>query len=503
MSKKSLLLCVSLVLTLALGLGGTLAFLTDTDAKVNTFTIGNVDIKLNENYEDGATLMPGVDVTKTASIANTGSSDAYVFMTVAVPAATLNGATIPVVTPNFQEIGWSYKESGAPIVLDGENYLLYAFTYDTALVPNAVTSTLLQSITLDARVDYNPFTGKYAIVVAGEAADIDANLNAGKVYVNAFAIQTEGFASAADAYYAYLTQWTADGAGWTQDQIIIPGLSASEPGAPTPVKKAITAAELAELLNEAGTGTTDVTIELMEDIEVTDAWTPVYINGYNGAQNVTIQGNGHTISGLTAPLFKGGFAGNSGIIINDLTIADSNIVGTDNTGIGAFIGAVDSMSVVILKNCHLKHSSVVDESEAGSRVGGLIGWNAGYNNVNDGPVFLTVTIDGCTVEDCLLISKGSVGGIVGHAGANPNTLNDIKNCSVIDSDIASTNTSSFRAGAIVGTANTGSVVITGCTSTNTNVAQLETDNPAGQSDLYGRFVPDGSNGSLIIDGDAQ
>ncbi|MDO5323968.1 MAG: TasA family protein, partial [Clostridia bacterium] len=46
--KKVLVLAVSVCLVAILAIGGTLAYFTDTDAKTNTFTVGNVDITLTE-----------------------------------------------------------------------------------------------------------------------------------------------------------------------------------------------------------------------------------------------------------------------------------------------------------------------------------------------------------------------------------------------------------------------------------------------------------------------
>ena len=39
------------------------------------------------------------------------------------------------------------------------------------------------------------------------------------------------------------------------------------------------------------------------------------VDGYNGADVITINGNNNTITGLNAPLIAGGFAGGSGIVI--------------------------------------------------------------------------------------------------------------------------------------------------------------------------------------------
>ena len=72
-------------------------------------------------------------------------------------------------------------------------------------------------------------------------------------------------------------------------------------------------------------------IELLDDINMTGkSWTPVSVDGYHGQGVITLNGNGKTITGLSAPLFAGGFAGKSGIVIKDLTIAGADINDTTN-----------------------------------------------------------------------------------------------------------------------------------------------------------------------------
>ena len=47
-ARKILAMVMALALTAALAVGGTLAYLTSHDSVTNTFTVGNVQIKLNE-----------------------------------------------------------------------------------------------------------------------------------------------------------------------------------------------------------------------------------------------------------------------------------------------------------------------------------------------------------------------------------------------------------------------------------------------------------------------
>ena len=89
--KKKLTLVVSLLLVMALSIGGTIAWLTDTDSVTNTFTIGNVDITLSEtdsgldNDNDDKTnsykFVPGIVLAKDPVVTvKAGSEPCYVFV---------------------------------------------------------------------------------------------------------------------------------------------------------------------------------------------------------------------------------------------------------------------------------------------------------------------------------------------------------------------------------------------------------------------------------------
>lgn len=242
----------------------------------------------------------------------------------------------------------------------------------------------------------------------------------------------------------------------------------------------------------------DTTINIQNNITLAEgeSWSAVNIDGYHGADTITIHGNGCTISGLDAPLFSGGFAGGSGLVVDQLTLDSVTINDSaSSTGVGAFIGSVDSMDVVSLTDCHLTNSTIT--CTGGPRVGGLIGWTSGYNNQNDGPVDTRITIDNCSVENCEITSNGSVGGLIGHAGANPATYHTIRNCTVTGNTLTSTGDGGWRVGIVVGTANVGELAMDGITESGNTLAQTDKEAPA--NTLYGRFVP-GDTGTLTIDG---
>lgn len=88
MKKKNLILTLTAVmLAFAIGVGGTIAYFTDTtESKVNTFTVGNVAIDLTEDKwvaNADHTLMPGSSYEKDPTITVAANSqDAYVFLKV-------------------------------------------------------------------------------------------------------------------------------------------------------------------------------------------------------------------------------------------------------------------------------------------------------------------------------------------------------------------------------------------------------------------------------------
>ncbi len=130
----------------------------------------------------------------------------------------------------------------------------------------------------------------------------------------------------------------------------------------------------------------------------------------------TIDGGNHTISGIQTPTGTTyryeGFVGYSaaGLIIKNLTIANSAFVGGEQTG--AFVGQACADHMIY--NCHLKNTTVTANAK---RVGGIMGYGAFSEYYGDGsnPISASI-IMGCTVdEDCVITGLYEVGGICGLA----------------------------------------------------------------------------------------
>ncbi len=167
--------------------------------------------------------------------------------------------------------------------------------------------------------------------------------------------------------------------------------------------------------------TGDVTINLTQDFDLT-GWTAITPSGY-GTNNVIFNGNGHTLYNLTDTLFVGSFGGSGSITINDLTIANANIVrdaGDNGLGAGAFVNYCDASGTVILNNCTLKNSTVTCTN---GYAGGLLGYTSAA----------TTTITNCSVIGCTISGQKSAGAIVGHG----QTVT-VKGCTVTGNTITET-----------------------------------------------------------------
>lgn len=77
MKKKILVPVVATLMLLSCMVGGTLAYLVDTtEAVENTFTVGNVDITLDESKELDLKMVPGIELTKDPTVTVEADSEA-------------------------------------------------------------------------------------------------------------------------------------------------------------------------------------------------------------------------------------------------------------------------------------------------------------------------------------------------------------------------------------------------------------------------------------------
>lgn len=211
MKKKLLIMSVAMVLVCAFAVGMTIAYLTSTDEVVNTFTVGNVQIKLDEaevdQYgvpqgspaprisENVYKLIPGHTYTKDPMVTVlSGSESSYIKMTVTFSNSAeldaifgTDGADLTSIFKGYDENTWIYKGNTENT---GNNTRTYEFWYkETVAAPdgNVALDALFDSITVPHTITNDQL----------------ATIQGMTITVNAYAIQADGFANADAAWEAY------------------------------------------------------------------------------------------------------------------------------------------------------------------------------------------------------------------------------------------------------------------------------------------------------------
>ena len=212
MKKKILALSMCIALAAIAIVGASLAYFTDTKTATNTFTMGNVQIKLDEtnvNDPEGDrvtsnvyNVYPGAVVTKDPIVHNIGKNGAYIRATVNVSNwMNLVGAYYPDFKETFPNDGykaalnllvgelgegWSVVcvESG-DVFTSGQCDAKFILKYDGVLASGADTTAMFQTVAIPAGID-------------------NANADSfDEVKVVAQAIQADGFDTWEEAFAAF------------------------------------------------------------------------------------------------------------------------------------------------------------------------------------------------------------------------------------------------------------------------------------------------------------
>ena len=134
-------------------IGGVSAYLTDFDSAQNQFTVGKVDIELDEpNWtpEEYTKIEPGKEIDKDPQITNTGVNDAFVYLEISVPMADVTAADTDGSRQEqkLQELfSYEIKESWTLLKSEAaENSMVYVYAYNEILKPEETTETLFDTV---------------------------------------------------------------------------------------------------------------------------------------------------------------------------------------------------------------------------------------------------------------------------------------------------------------------------------------------------------------------
>ena len=220
MKKKSILMAaIAVMLVAVLVVGGTLAYFTDTKSATNTFTVGDVKIKLDEsNVKDPngdrvtsneyTGVFPGIQYKKDPVVTNTGKNGAYVCAVVTIENGmnwmglyNENVWTAPQAEAFMKLIcnkmgdGWSLEDYDYVTNAErGSTDFVAVLKYDGVLATGKATTAMFENIMLPADATTNDITTR---VAQNGVFHID---------VVAQAIQADGFTSWNDAFKAFDAQ---------------------------------------------------------------------------------------------------------------------------------------------------------------------------------------------------------------------------------------------------------------------------------------------------------
>ena len=206
---KPLVLALCAVLLVVSTILGTVAYLQDTASVVNTFTVGNVHLKLDEAVVDekgeptgGRTetgnayhLLPGETYTKDPTVTVLkGSEESYVRMMLTLNCASEldaifapNGAVLTEIFKGYDATKWEYVD----VTRGNDNTITYEFRYFETVEAEDNADLVLDAL-FDTVTVPNTMTGDQLATIA----DLE-------ITVEAHAIQATGFDTADEAWAAF------------------------------------------------------------------------------------------------------------------------------------------------------------------------------------------------------------------------------------------------------------------------------------------------------------
>lgn len=167
--KKKLIVISMAVALIAILSFSTLAWFSSTDSVENTFTVGSVKIRQDEqqhdengnleDFEQDQTLLPVVDpqnpagdenyVEKIVTVTSTGENPAYVRTHIAVPTALVDILTLDI----SGSTNWTAEAGTQTCTVGGVDYTVFSYTYGKELNKGESTDVLLEGVYLNANVD--------------------------------------------------------------------------------------------------------------------------------------------------------------------------------------------------------------------------------------------------------------------------------------------------------------------------------------------------------------
>ena len=194
LKKQLLRTMIACGLVISVAVGSTVAYLTDAETATNTFTVGNVQIDLEEpgypgnDSDEVKNIIPNQEIVKDPQIENTGNNDALAFLRVEVPQEMFTDEDDGTGEQKKQDLfrlkgvssQWELLRTETVTGEDGKVKTSYVYGYKKTLGKGATTDKLFQKVQMKNAVESDLSGNVEDIVVTAcaiQATDIpDVNL---------------------------------------------------------------------------------------------------------------------------------------------------------------------------------------------------------------------------------------------------------------------------------------------------------------------------------------
>ncbi len=179
MKLRKILLPLSVLLLLAVTVSASFAYFTARSSVKNVFTVGSVDIKLEEpdwNPDDPHEAIPGAEFAKNPTVKNTGRTGAYVRVHVEISDYTAfvtglpSGYDLSSMFSGGDSSKWTL--AGEPVVNGVDDTITYTYYYKTVLAAGEETGPLFEKVTIPTLLTESAMTamdGEFSVTVIADA----------------------------------------------------------------------------------------------------------------------------------------------------------------------------------------------------------------------------------------------------------------------------------------------------------------------------------------------
>lgn len=183
LKKQLLRTIIACGLVVSVAVGSTVAYLTDAETSTNTFTVGNVQIDLEEpgypgnDSDEVKNIIPNQEIVKDPQIENTGNNDALAFLRVEVPQEMFTDGDDGTGEQKKQDLfrlkgvsdQWELLRTETVTREDGKVKTSYVYGYKKTLGKGATTDKLFQKVQMKNAVE-SDLSGKVEDIVVTACA---------------------------------------------------------------------------------------------------------------------------------------------------------------------------------------------------------------------------------------------------------------------------------------------------------------------------------------------